>query len=884
MTEAERFQKLDRLFQEVCDLPEADRASRLVELAPDDEPLRSEVLELLQAEADQASGVTPEEFQSGISRVLAESAAEPVAVGSYRILRKLGEGGMGVVYEAEQQSPQRTVALKLLKPGLATPELIRRFEFEAKALGLLHHEGIAHIYEAGVSESVAGPRPFFAMELVEGESLGDWAKNSGASIKDRLNLIALVCDAVQHAHSKGVVHRDLKPANILVTKEGLPKVLDFGVARTVESGEVGEDSLYTKPGQMVGTMPYMSPEQLGGAADGVDTRSDIYSLGVVMYELMSGELPNNIEGLGLIEAAREIQDRNAAKLSTYNTRFRGDIETIVGKALAKEKSARYQTVAALADDIRRYLADETISARPQSAVYQISRFAKRNKLMVGVIAGLVVAMVLGITGTSFGFIKANKQTRLAEERLVESERQIEIAEQVTSFLNNDVLAAVVPSEQGHEVTVREALDAAAAKIDERFDEAPATKAAISNNIGNVYFALGEFAEAEKLIRDGVELFGSSLGEDHELTRWAKRDLGILLRDMGRFDEAEEILDRLLAQSVEDLGPTDKLSIDLLLTTAELRANMGDYEESRELLEVFQARREGVLPDDDSSVLYALMVAASLDLQLGRPERAEESNRKIHRIRVENDGPDAARTLIAEHNLATSLEALGRYDEALPLYEHVYRVEKERSGPDNPDLLVTAHNLAFLYQNLGQFGKAEPMFRDTLERCKIVFGEMHPGTMTCTNSLASLLRETGRLDEAEILLRGAYERLQAESTDVSPTAVELGSNYAVVLAQVGKPEEADPIFEFAVAGMREMFGSAHPKLGSSLSSWGRNRLLMGDIEGAEPLLLEAYEMLLEVGEAEDAATAAGRLAEVYSKLNQPEERSLWLTRSGSDDPE
>jgi serine/threonine protein kinase len=879
VNEAERFQKLDRLFQEVCDLPEADRHDRLVELAPDDEPLRSEVLELLRAESEPSRGVTPEEFQSGISRVLAESAAEPVAVGSYKILRKLGEGGMGVVYEAEQENPKRTVALKLLKPGLATPELIRRFEFEAKALGRLHHDGIAHIYEAGVSDSVAGPQPYFAMELVDGASLREWAKRSNASIKDRLKLIAFVCDAVQHAHTKGVLHRDLKPTNILVTKSGLPKVLDFGVARTVEQGEDEGESQYTKAGQLVGTVPYMSPEQLRGVGDEVDTRSDVYSLGVVMYELMSGELPNNIDGLGLVDAAKEIQDRNAAKLSTYNTRFRGDIETIVSTALAKEKSARYQTVAALADDIRRYLADETILARPQSAVYQMSRFAKRNKLLVGVTAGLVVAMVLGIAGTTFGIFRANTLTVLAEQRLIESERSLDIAEEVTNFLNNDVLAAVAPSALGHKTTVREALDAAAGKIDERFEGSPATKAAISNNIGNVYFVLGEFAEAERLIRNGADLFRNTLGQKHSLTLWAERDLGMLLRDTGQYEESADILNALLERAVADLGPSDELSLDVLVMAAELRAYTGDYVAAREMLDLYQERRKGVLPDDDSGVLTAYMAAATLDLELGRPDLAEQSNRKIHEIRYKNDGPDSPRTLVAEHNLATSLEALGRYDEALPLYKRVYEVEVARSGADHPDILVTAHNLAYLYQNLGRFDEAEPLMRDTLERCRKVFGPNHPGTLTCTNSMASLLREIDRLSDAEALLRPEYERLSADPESTVPLLVELGSTFAVVLTEQEKLDEAELVYESTISMMRSLYVEAHPNLGRHLIYWGGNKLQLGEPESAEPLLLEAYEILTGLERADMATQAARKLAAVYSELERPEDHSLWLERSG-----
>lgn len=874
MGDTDRFQELDRLFQAVCDLPADQVNDRLIELAPNDESLRSEVLELLRAESDSGGGVTPEAFQSSIQKVLTESVSEPDQVGNYSLIRRLGQGGMGVVYEARQQSPERTVALKLLKPGLASPEIIRRFEFETKALGRLQHPGIAHIYEAGVSESPVGPRPYFAMELVEGVSLSEWMRKEQPEVRKTLELVAKICDAVQHAHSKGVVHRDLKPSNILVTSDGAPKVLDFGVARTVEDESQDAESIYTRPGQLVGTMPYMSPEQIASDPDGVDTRSDVYSLGVILYELLSGELPSKVEGLGLVDAAREIQDKQAAKLSTYNTRYRGDIETIVSTALAKDKQDRYQTIAALADDIRRYLADETISARPPSAVYQLSRFAKRNKLLVGVSCALVVAMITAVIGTSYGIVLANEQTDLAEESLKESKRQQKISESVTSFFNNDVLASVVPSAQGHKVTVIEALDRAAESLAERFQDEPATKAAISNNIGNVYLVLGEYAKAEPLIRDAIPLFADSLGESHELTHWAKRDLAMLLKDSGRFDEAIRILEPLLQTLEASEDSVSDVQLNVIMTSAEAKAGMGDYQSCSELLNLYEERRQGVLEDSDDRVLGALMNSGHLDLELGRPADALAKYRKVYETRVEMEGAEAQGTLIAEHNVATGLEAVGQYDEALTHYVHVYEVSRERSGPDNPDILVTAHNLAFLYQSMGRFDEAEPLYRDTLERCHKVFGPVHPGTLTCTGSLASLLRDTDREAEAAELLGEAY--MQAKSADTgSPALIELESKYATVLTELGRYEEAAPLFASCVSQMEQMYQGPHPALASALRSWGKCIEAEGNTEEAVVKLTQSYQMSCEINDTESASKAASDIAGIFERIGDEESRQVWL---------
>ncbi|MCA9273604.1 MAG: serine/threonine protein kinase [Phycisphaerales bacterium] len=877
MTDADRFRELDRLFQAVCDLPQSEQAAKLIELAPGDEQLRSEVLALLHAEMS-AVGITPESFHQSIATVLAGSVETPDAIGNYKIIRTLGQGGMGIVYEAQQQSPQRTVALKLLRPGLATPELIRRFEFEAEALGRLQHPNIAHIYEAGLVETPSGPRPFFAMELVRGVPLSMWARKSGSTIREKLTLFAEICDAIQHAHSQGVVHRDIKPANIIVTDGDSPKVLDFGVARTVESGPGMAETLATEPGQLVGTMAYMSPEQVSGKSNQIDTRSDVYGLGVVFYELMSSKLPSSIEGLGLVEAAETIRNKSVPKLSTYDTRLRGDIETIAAKALAKEKEQRYQTAAALADDVRRYLAGETISARPPSAIYQMSRFAKRNKVLVGVSTGLVLAVVAAVVGTSIGLNKAMHQTKLAEKRLIEAERQTSIANEVMNFFNNDVFAAVAPSMQGHDVTVREALDTASASLKDKFPDQPATLAAISNNMGNVYYALGDYEQAAPLIMQAVDLFKESLGERHELTRLAENDLGMFMRDAGQYEIATDVLEGLLERNTAELGPKDPVTLGSLLSVIQLAYQMGQYERMGELLDRFENDRQGVLDDGERLVLIGLMNRGMYAQELEDNAGAEKAYRMAFAGRLKTDGPDHPSTLIAEHNLATSLEALERYDEALPHYEHVYETETRLAGPDNPDILVTAHNLAFLYWSMGKPEKAEPLFRDTLERCIRVYGEAHPGTLTCTRSLCNMLTELDRAEEAVEILSERYDiAKQAGATDLPPY-FELTNIYANALAKLGRHDEAKAKYEEAIAGLRTMYPEGHPKIGRSLASYGGSRQEAGDAESAEPLLIEAYNVLSAAGETESARATAGRLMKLYDGLGREQDAQLWRVRA------
>ncbi|HET9216827.1 MAG TPA: serine/threonine-protein kinase [Terriglobia bacterium] len=317
-------------------------------------------------------------------------------IGCYRILRRIGEGGMAFVFEAQQEYPHRTVALKLIKPGLTSLELLRRFEQESNALGRLQHHGIAQVYEAGTADTGFGPQPYFAMELIRGKTLLDYAESRALSTRDRLEMFAKICDAVHHAHQRGVIHRDLKPGNILVDETGQPKVLDFGVACPTDSNT--PSTLRTSIGQLVGTLPYMSPEQALADPLELDTRSDVYSLGVILYELLSARLPYNTGKL-IHQAIQTIREEDPVRLSSINRNYRGDIETIVAKALEKDKTRRYSSAADLSADIQRHLKDEPIVARPPSTSYQLAIFARRHRGVVAGVVGFLLVLAAVVTGS-----------------------------------------------------------------------------------------------------------------------------------------------------------------------------------------------------------------------------------------------------------------------------------------------------------------------------------------------------------------------------------------------------------------------------------------------------------------------------------------------------
>ncbi len=691
---------------------------------------------------------------AALARNMLRAVERPTQIGRYRILRIIGEGGMGTVYEAEQEKPRRTVALKVITPGLASPQLLKRFEQESQVLGRLQHPGIAQIYEAGMHEITSGADrkrvvvvPYFAMELIRGRTLKAYVETKKLGTLERLGLVAKVCDAAHHAHQKGVIHRDLKPSNILVDESGQPKILDFGVARATDS-DIQATTIHTDVQQLIGTLPYMSPEQVSADPNELDTRSDVYALGVVAYELLAERLPYDVRQKMLHDAVRVIREEEPTPLSTINRVFRGDVETIVAKALEKDKARRYQSAAELAADIRRYLHHEPIVARPASAAYQFKKFAQRNKAVVVGVAAVFLVLVAGIIVSSWQAFRATRAEGLAGNRLVEAQRQTKIAQEVNRFLNNDLLAAVDPERTSNrEITMREVLDKASERIEGKFEDEPLIEASIRSTLSQTYQGLGLYEPAEKHLREAEAIQSRELGREASVTLQARSTLADLLRRRGWFLQAESLARETLEVQRRVLGDNDAATAFTLDALGQILQRQGKYAEAVMVLRQAMESRSGILGDEHSETLMSMSTLAKGLLRLGKCDEAEVLHRLALKTLRRDFGEERPRTLASMIDLGAALECQGKLDEAETVFRQAMRIQERILGEEHPDTLQSMFDLACLAWRTGRLDEAEELLKSTVEARRRALGVAHLSVASTTDMLLRVFRARAKYEEA-----------------------------------------------------------------------------------------------------------------------------------------
>jgi eukaryotic-like serine/threonine-protein kinase len=687
------------------------------------------------------------------------------SIGPYRLLECIGEGGMGEVWLAQQTQPvRRQVALKLIKAGMDTKQVIARFEAERQALAMMNHPAIARVFDAGATPQ---GRPYFAMEYVRGESLTAYSDRGRLTTEQRLDLFLHVCDGVQHAHQKGVIHRDLKPSNILVTLQDdqpAPKIIDFGVAKAM-SQPLTEHTLYTSLGGLIGTPEYMSPEQAEIGGVDIDTRTDVYALGVVLYELMTGVLPFDrqiFKEKGLDEIRRTIREVDAPRPSTRVSQLvrvstetaanrnsdpvrlarllRGDLDCITMKALEKDRARRYGSVSDLAADLRRHLDDQPVLASPPSTAYKVQKFVRRNRLMVTAAAAIFVLLLV------FAGMMAVLVSRIAAER-DRATRESATTTQVLEFVEG-LFTVSDPSEtRGNTLTAREILDLGAARIDRELAGQPEVQSRLMAMMGKVYVGLGLYAVAEPLLQNAVIRSRATLGQDAPQTLRALHELANLRWWQNRSIDAEPLY-----------------------------------------LEVAERRRRvlGEGHPDSMRVNYDL---ASLYNQQKRWADAERLLRATLEAQRKVLGEEHVDTLRTMSELASTLHGQQRYAEALALEARATEVRLGRLGQDHVDTILGSHNLANLNYKLGRYEEAEPIFLKTIEAKRRVFGPAHPLTIITIIRLAEMYEKQKRYDKSEAELRAAFDALTRAKTPDPNTIRQTVERLANLYDAWGKPLEA-----------------------------------------------------------------------------------------------
>lgn len=742
--------------------------------------------------------------------------SEIKSIGPYRLLQLLGEGGMGEVWLAEQKTPiHRTVALKLIKTGMDTKAVVGRFESERQALALMDHANIARVFDAG---STAEGRPYFVMEYVPGLPLTEYCDKRRLSMKERLALFSQVCDGVQHAHQKAVIHRDLKPSNVLVVEhdnKAVPKIIDFGLAKATGQ-RLTDKTLFTELGVMMGTPEYMSPEQADQREQNIDTRTDVYSLGVILYQLLVGVLPfdaKTFRAAGLEAILRLIREQEPPKPSIrvrslgpasvvtaelrgeqpqlFAGHLQGELDWITMKALEKDRNRRYGSPSELSADVGRYLRNEPVLAHPPSTGYRASKFVRRHRVAVAAAASAALILI------AFAAAMAVQARRIAAER-DRANQQAEVAQRVADFMKGMFKVSDPSEARGNSITAREILDGASKEIDTGLAKDPETQAQLMGVMGEVYQNLGLYRRAQPLLEHALDTQRRIHGLRNRETLKSANDLAWLLTLQGSFGEAEKL--------------------------------------ERETLETTRK----VLGEDDPETLTSMRrMAAVLDRE-GHYAQAESMNRQALERERRVLGPEAPETLATVNNLTIDLGAEGRYPEAEKFDRELLDARRRVSGTDHPNTLSVMDSLATVLQHEGNYAESEKTLRDALDIQRRVEGPEHPDTLRTLSILGATLELERRFTEAEKIDR---ELLDADRRVLGPehpdTLLTMG-NLAGVLGDQGRNAEAEKMFRELVEIQTRVLGADHPQTAEAVYNVGIAEALQGHKNEALSFLRQAVD--------------------------------------------
>lgn len=845
--------------------------------------------------------------------------------GRFQLRETLGEGGMGVVWLADQSEPiQRPVAIKLIKASLQSEQALARFENERLALAAMDHPHIAKVFDAGTADG----QLYFVMELIQGQTLTSYCDLNRLTVRDRLHLFVAVCQAIQHAHQKGIIHRDIKPSNILVTEvdgRPVPKVIDFGVAKAASAVWTGQ-TLFTQAAGPIGTPEYMSPEQASLDPIDIDTRSDVYALGVVLYELLTGSTPfgrPQASPAAMLEMLRCIRDeepprpstklsQTPAQLSTIATvrqvephqlqrLLRGDLEWVLLKALAKDRERRYDSANSLGQEIQRYLANEPVLAGPPGAAYRAAKFIKRNQATVVAGTLVVASLVGGLIGTTWGLLDAHTQQQIAlaregdakraavsertartaaEKRLTQLEKVNEILRAIFVDLNPVLEGKDEPSLSAR---LGRRLTEAAAKINGEAVGDAATVARLQATLGYALLPLGYQAQGAELLATAAATLEAERGADDPETRRALRESALALGDAGRFEAAIALQRRLLARQRALSGPEHGDAIAAGRDLANTLLEAGRTAEALTLLEdakLAVARRP---PDDAERVEVERALAHAYANARRYREAAELLERCLAAYR-KRYGPDHMLTLTVEGDLGTILHGLGRRDEALPLLERGGQKLRAKLGADHPAVLIHDLSIAQALVDAGRTAEARRLAEHAYETLCRHPGPDHPYTLRALVSLAATTRAAGRLEPSITLYEQALKQLRRRFGPDHPSTLGAAKQLARLYYQASRREQAVTLYEETYRRLHAAFGPDHIDTLETLNFlavalWSRRQL-----DRSVPLFEQALPRFTRALGADHLQTLtvkanlgvnyrdAGRLADAIVLLEQVQEHA------------